>query len=114
MKTDQASLADLPLGLLGADDLRLTGGTAKNVTVTVTQKAGKLSLAAEGAVEKLAATVAGYALSEGAGKVSMVDGKVALKDAAVLVNGQKVTAGGAMTLAEAGMRAGSGSGGGGF
>ncbi len=103
LKADQAALADLPLGLLGAGDLQLTGGTAKNVSVTVTQKAGKLSLAAEGTVEKLAATVAGYALSEGAGKVSMTDGKVALKEAAVLVNGQKVTAGGTVTPADAGL-----------
>jgi translocation and assembly module TamB len=103
VKTDQASLADVPLGLLGAGDMRLSAGTAKNVTVTVRKKAGKLSLAADGTVEKLAATVAGYALSEGAGKVSMADGKVALKDASVLVNGQKLTAGGTLTLAEAGL-----------
>jgi hypothetical protein len=62
------------------------------MAVTVRQKAGKLSLSAEGTVEKLAATAAGYALSEGAGKVSMTDGKVSLKEASVLVNGQKVTA----------------------
>lgn len=103
LKADQAALADLPLGLIGAGDLKLTGGTAKNVAVTVSQKAGKLSLTADGAVEKLAATVAGYALSEGAGKVSMTDGKVALKEAAVLVNGQKVTAGGTVTPADAGL-----------
>ncbi len=103
LKAEQAALADLPLGLLGAGDLKLTGGMAKNVTVSVKQQAGKLSLAAEGAVEKLAATVAGYALSEGAGKVSMTDGKVALKEATVLVNGQKVTAGGTMTLVDAGL-----------
>lgn len=103
VKADQASLADVPLGLLGAGDMRLTAGTAKNVTVTVRKKAGKLSLAADGTVEKLAATVAGYALSEGAGKVSMADGKVALKDASVLVNGQKLTAGGTMTMAESGL-----------
>jgi translocation and assembly module TamB len=71
--------------------------------VTVRKKAGKFSLAADGTVEKLAATVAGYALSEGTGKVSMADGKVALKDASVLVSGQKLTAGGTMTLAEAGL-----------
>jgi hypothetical protein len=103
VKADQASLADLPLGLLGAEELKLTGGTAKNMTVTVRQKAGKLSLAAEGTVEQLAATAAGYALSEGAGKVSMADGKVTLKEAAVLVNGQKVTAGGTVTLADSGL-----------
>ncbi len=103
VKADQASLADVPLGLLGAGDVRLTDGTAKNVTVTVRKKAGKFSLAADGTVEKLAATAAGYALSEGAGKVSMADGKVALKDASVLVNGQKMTAGGTMTLTEAGL-----------
>ncbi|MDT8902447.1 hypothetical protein [Anaeroselena agilis] len=98
---DQAALADLPLALLGAGDLKLTGGTAKNVSATVRQKDGRLSLAAEGTVEKLAASVAGYALSEGAGKVSMADGKVTLKEAAVLVNGQKVTAGGTLTPADA-------------
>jgi hypothetical protein len=103
VKADQASLADLPLGLLGAEDLKLTGGTAKNMAVTVRQKAGKLSLSAEGTVEKLAATAAGYALSEGAGKVSMTDGKVSLKEASVLVNGQKVTAGGTVTMAGGGL-----------
>ncbi len=102
VKADQASLADLPLALLGAD-MKLTGGTAKNVTLTVKKKAGKFSLAADGTVEKLAATVAGYKLTEGAGKVSMVDGKVALKEASVLVNGQKMTAGGTLTMAEAGL-----------
>ena len=103
VKADQASLADVPLALLGAGDMRLTAGTAKNVTVTVRKKAGKFSLAADGTVERLAASAAGYALSEGAGKVSMADGKVALKDATVQVNGQKLTAGGTMTLAEAGL-----------
>lgn len=103
VKTDQASLADVPLALLGAGDMHLTGGTARNVTVTVRKQAGKLSLTADGTVEKLAAAAAGYALSEGAGKVSMADGKVALKDASVLVNGQKLTAGGTVTMAEAGL-----------
>ena len=103
VKTDQASLADVPLGLMGGGDMRLTGGTAKNVTVTVKQQAGKLSLAAEGTVEKLAATVAGYALSEGAGKVAVEGGKLMLREAAVLVNGQRVTAAGAITPAEAGV-----------
>ena len=103
VKADQASLADLPLGLLGAEDLKLTGGTAKNMTLTVRQTAGKLSLAAEGTVEKLAATAAGYTLSEGSGKASMTDGKVALQEAAVLVNGQKVTGGGTLTLTDNGL-----------
>jgi hypothetical protein len=103
VKADQASLADVPLALLGAGDMKLTGGTARNVTVTVRKKDGKFSLAADGTVEKLAATVEGYKLTEGAGKVSMADGKVALKDASVLVNGQKMTAGGTMTMAEAGL-----------
>lgn len=103
VKADQAALADLPLGLLGAGELQLTGGTAKDVTATVSQKAGKLSLAAAGTVEKLAATVSGYKLTEGAGKVSMAGEKVVLKDASVLVNGQKLTAAGNATLGEAGL-----------
>jgi Uncharacterized protein conserved in bacteria len=103
IKADQVSLADLPLGLLGAGDVSLTGGTAKKATLTVKKQAGKFSLAAEGTLEKLAAAVAGYTLSEGSGKLTMADGKVTLKDGAVLVNGQQVTAGGSVTLDENGL-----------
>lgn len=102
VKADQASLADVPLGLLGLD-LRPSGGLARNVTVTVKQQAGRLSLTAEGAVEKLAASVAGYALSEGAGKLVMADGRILLRESSVLVNGQKVMADGAVTPAETGL-----------
>lgn len=106
VKAEQAQLADLPLGALTGGDLRLTGGTARNISVTVTRKAGKFSLAGSGAVEKLAAGAAGYAITEGTGKITLADGKIGVNEAAMLVNGQKVTMSGSVAAADAGLTLG--------
>jgi len=72
--------------------------------VLVKKKAGKLTVAGEGAVEKLAASAAGYAISEGAGKFTLGDGKIQLKDASLLLNNQKITAAGTITPADNDMK----------
>jgi hypothetical protein len=104
IKTEQLALADLPLAALGAGDFKLTGGQAKNVTVTVKQKDGRFSFAGEGTLEKAATTVAGYAVSEGSGKVTLADSTVTLKDGTALLNGQKLTAVGTLTSADGGFQ----------
>lgn len=97
VKTAQLALADLPLAALGISDFKLTGGLAKNVSVTVKEQAGNFSLAGEGTLEKAVTTVAGYAVSEGNGKVVLEGGKLTLKDGSALLNGQKIAAAGTLT-----------------
>ena len=99
IKADQIPLTDLPLDLLAQSELQITGGVANNLVVGVVQQANKLSLSGEGTVNKFAGSVAGYTLTEGAGKIKLIDGKLNLQETSLLLNNQKVTLDGAMSLA---------------
>ncbi|MDR3592596.1 MAG: hypothetical protein P4N41_23315 [Negativicutes bacterium] len=102
IKTDQLSLGDLPLDEFTQADFTLDGGLVKGAVVTVIQQAGKLSFAGSGTFEKLAATIAGFSLSEGTGKFDLTDTQIGLHDMAVLVNGQSVAVDGTISMAKTG------------
>jgi hypothetical protein len=102
IKADQLSLSDLPLDEFPQTDFALNGGLVKNLVITVSQQAGKLSFSGNGTVEKLAATVTGFALNEGSGKFDLTDSQIDLHDMAVLVNGQSVAVDGTISMAPSG------------
>ncbi|MDR3565393.1 MAG: hypothetical protein P4N59_28705 [Negativicutes bacterium] len=99
---DQLSLTDLPLDQFPQTDFVLTSGMARNLTVTISQQAGNLSFSGNGSVEKVAATIAGFALSEGSGNFKLTDTTIDLSDMSVLVSGQKVTMDGTISMAKSG------------
>jgi translocation and assembly module TamB len=102
IKTDQFSLSDLPLDEFPQADFTLSGGVVKNLLVTATQQAGKLSFSGSGAVEKLAANIAGFDLSEGKGKFDLTDAQIGLHEITILLNGQGVAIDGTISMAKPG------------
>ncbi len=102
IRTDQLSLSDLPLDEFPQTDFTLSGGLVKNLLITASQQAGKLSFSGNGSVEKLAATIAGFDLSEGSGKFDLTDAQIGLHEMSVLVNGQNVAVDGTISMAKTG------------
>lgn len=102
VKSDQLSLNDLPLSDFPQTDFSLSGGTVRNFTLAISQQAGKLSFSGNGTFEKLAANIAGFGLTEGAGKFDLTDAQIGLHEMSVLVNGQTVAADGTISMAKTG------------
>lgn len=102
VKAAQLLFSDLPLDEFPQTDFTLSGGLARNLEITIIQQDGKLTYSGSGTVEKLAANITGFALSEGNGKFDLTDAQVNLHEMTVLVNGQSVAIDGTISMAKPG------------
>ncbi|NMC32138.1 MAG: hypothetical protein GYA36_06725 [Veillonellaceae bacterium] len=97
LKIDAIDLAEVQSLLpIAAGAPQLTGGTLKNIQGTVAQTKDSVQMNGEGTLAGLAMNFQGLAVTDGNAKLTLQGKKVALQDASMSVDGNKVTVTGAV------------------
>ena len=90
IKAEKALLSELPLQFLDQAGVKITGGAIDTLTINVSQHSTGYKFSGEGTFSGVAANAAGYDVSQGAGSSKLNDNSVAIQNAALELNGQRV------------------------
>jgi hypothetical protein len=100
IKAEKAPLTDLPLDVLAQADVKINGGSIDSLVLHVAKQTGGYTFGGEGTISDMAATAAGYNISQGLGKFKFENNSLTIQSASLQLNGQTLSVDGAVTISD--------------